>query len=224
MGLVVIAWGTLLLLRGLGLVSPELRALDFWPLILVGFGLSAAFGGRRLGSRLLGLVAAAFGVALLGEKLGWVTAGVAQLWPVLIVVAGIALVWNGLTRRRRPAIMSAGEEVSADEIRRTVTMGELSLAVDSQQFKGGSVGATMGEIRLDLRRAAIPGDEVVLDLKLLMSSVELYVPSSWRVVNDLSPMMAEVEDRTEPRPDGAGVQKRLVLRGTATMAAVTVRN
>jgi predicted membrane protein len=103
-------------------------------------------------------------------------------------------------------------------------MGELSLAVDSQQFKGGSLGATMGEIKLDLRRAAIAGDEVVLELRLLMSSVELYVPSHWRVVNDIAPMMAEVEDKTEHRPDGAGVQKRLVLRGSVTMAAVTVRN
>ncbi len=222
-GLVVVAWGTLLLLRELGVLSPALRALDFWPLLLVGFGLSAALGGRKLGARLLGLVVALFGAALLGEKLGWITVGVAQLWPVLIVAAGLAILWNGLTRPHRPRAASA-EAVSADEVQRSVTMGSLKLLVDSPQFKGGSLHATMGEVQLDLRRAAFEGDEVALDLSLLMSGVELHVPAHWRVVSDVSQTMGAIEDKTDPRPDAAGVQKRLRLRGQVTMSAVTVRN
>jgi predicted membrane protein len=222
-GLVVVAWGTLLLLRELGVLSSELRALDFWPLLLVGFGLSTALGGRRLGARLLGLVVALFGLALLGEKLGWVPVGVAQLWPVLIVAAGLAILWNGLTRRHRPRTASS-EAVSADEVQRSVTMGSLKLLVDSQQFKGGSIHATMGEVQLDLRRAAFEGEEVALDLSLLMSGVEIHVPGHWRVASDVSQTMGAVEDKTDPRPDAAGVQKRLRLRGHVTMGAVTIRN
>jgi len=222
-GLVVVAWGTLLLLRELGVLSSELRALDFWPLLLVGFGLSSALGGRKLGSRLLGLVVALFGVALLGEKLGWLTVGVAQLWPLLIVAAGLAILWNGLTRPHRPRA-AIGEAVSADEVQRSVTMGSLKLLVDSQQFKGGSIQATMGEVQLDLRRAAFDGDEVALDLSLLMSGVEIHVPPHWRVVSDVSQTMGVVEDKTDPRPDAAGVQKRLRLRGHVTMGAVTIKN
>jgi len=222
-GLVVVAWGTLLLLRELGVLSSALRVMDFWPLLLVGFGLSTAVGGRKLGSRLLGLVVALFGVALLGEKLGWLTVGVVQLWPALIVAAGLAIVWNGLTRHRRPRTLSS-EAVSADELRRSVTMGSLKLLVDSQQFKGGSIHATMGEVQLDLRRAAFEGDEVALDLSLLMSGVEIHVPSHWRVASDVSQTMGVVEDKTDPRPDAAGVQKRLLLRGNVTMGAVTIKN
>lgn len=222
-GLVVVAWGTLLLLRELGALSSELRVMDFWPLLLVGFGLSSAIGGRKLGSRLLGLVVAVFGVALLGEKLGWLTVGVAQLWPVLVVAAGLAIVWNGLTRHRHPRTLSS-EAVSADEVRRSVTMGSLKLLVDSQQFKGGSIHATMGEVQLDLRRAAFAGDEIALDLSLLMSGVEIHVPSHWRVASDVSQTMGVVEDKTDPRPDAAGVQKRLLLRGNVTMGAVTIKN
>ncbi len=222
-GLVVIAWGTLLLLRELGLLSPDLRGLDFWPLLLVGFGLAAAIGGRKPGARLLGLLVALFGLALLGEKLGWLTVGVAQLWPVLIVAAGLAILWNGLTRPHRPRT-AGSEAVSADEVQRSVTMGSLKLLVDSQQFKGGSIHATMGEVQLDLRRAAFGGEEVALDLSLLMSGVELQIPGHWRVVSDVSQTMGAVEDKTDPRPDAAGVQQRLRLRGHVTMGAVTIRN
>jgi hypothetical protein len=57
-----------------------------------------------------------------------------------------------------------------------------------------------------------------------MGGVELYVPSNWQVVNDVSPFMGVVEDKTEPRPDAAGVQRKLVLRGKITMGAVTITN
>jgi predicted membrane protein len=222
-GLVVIAWGALLLLRELGTIDPELRALDFWPLLLVGFGLSGALHGRRLGSRLLGLVVALFGGALLAERLGHVSTGAAQLWPLLIVAAGIAIVWNGMTHRRHHQGI-AHQAVSSDELRRSVTMGSLALVVDSREFKGGSIGATMGEVKIDLRRADFPGDAVTLELSLLMSGVELCLPTHWRVLNDVSTTMGVVEDKTDPRPDGAGVQKTLVLRGTITMGAVTIKS
>ncbi len=221
-GLVLIAWGALLLLRELGVLDPTLRALDFWPVVIVGVGLSIAAGRRRAGSVLIGLAVALLGAGMLAQRLGYAV-GVAHLWPVLLIAAGIGIIWNGFTRRRRgPRV--ANEQVSADELERAVTMGGLALIVDSQRFRGGSLSVTMGEIKADLRRAAIEGEEATLDLSLTMGGVALYVPGNWQVVNDVSPFMGVVEDRTEPRPDAAGVQRRLVLRGKITMGAVTITN
>jgi predicted membrane protein len=160
---------------------------------------------------------------MLAERLGYAI-GVARYWPVLLVVAGIALLLNGYTRHRRGGPRLASEQVSADELQRSVTMGGLALTVDSQRFRGGALSVTMGEIKADLRRAAIEGDEAALDLSLMMGGVELYVPTNWQVVNDVAPFMGTVEDKTEPRPDAAGVQRRLVLRGKITMGAVTITN
>ena len=230
-GLLLIALGGFLLLRELGLIDPTLRVLDFWPLVLVVMGLSFALGGRgpggALGRRgpggvLVGLAVALLGAGLLAARLGYAVPGVAHLWPLAIIAAGIGVIWSGWTRRR--ASRFANETVSADELRRTVTMCDLSLAVDSQQFRGGTLSATMGEVRVDLRRAALSGEEVVLDLSLTMGGIQLHVPSNWQVVNDLSLIMGVVEDKTDPRPDGDGVQRRLVLRGSITMGAVTIKN
>ena len=218
----VIAWGGLLLLRELGLIDPTLGAVDFWPLILVGIGLSLAVRRRGFGGVVAGLVIALLGAGMLAEKLGYVVAGVVHLWPLIIVAAGLGILWKGFARRRAPTV--GNEKVSADELQRSVTMGGLALAVDSQQFKGGALNATMGEMKVDLRRAAMSGEEVTLDLSLVMGGIELYVPSNWQVVSDVSPFMGAVEDKTDPRPDGAGVQKRLVLRGKITMGAVTISN
>jgi hypothetical protein len=224
-GLVLISWGGLLLLREQGIIDPSLRVGDFWPLVVIGLGLGIAVGGRHLFSWLVGAVVALLGAGLLAQKLGYpvALARPAHLWPILFIVAGVGVIWKGLTRRSRPRQL-ADEQVSADELQRQVTMGGLALVVDSQQFRGGSLGVTMGEIRADLRRATMAGEEATLDLSVTMGGIELYLPSSWQVVSDVSPFMGVVEDKTEPRPDAAGVQRRLVLRGKITMGAVNIRN
>lgn len=221
-GLVLIAWGGLLLLRELGVLSPALRAIDFWPIVLIGAGLSIAVRRHRLGGVLLGLAVALLGAGLMAERLGYAV-GVAHLWPILLIAAGIGVLWSGATRHRRGP-RYANEQVSADELQRSVTMGNLVLVVDSQQFRGGALSATMGEIRADLRRAAMAGEEATLDVSLTMGGLELHVPTNWQVVSDVSPFMGAVEDRTEPRPDAAGVQRKLILRGKITMGAVTIKN
>jgi len=220
-GLVLVAWGALLLLRELGVLDPTLRVMDFWPLIVIGLGLAMAASRRRLGSVLVGLAVALLGAGMLAQRLGYVV-GVAHFWPVLLIAAGLGVIWNGFAHRRLSHL--ANEQVSADELQRAVTMGGLALVVDSQHFRGGSLSVTMGEIRADLRRATMAGEEAVIELSLTMGGIELYVPSNWQVVSDLSPFMGVVEDKTEPRPDAAGVQRRLVLRGKLTMGAVTIKN
>jgi hypothetical protein len=220
-GLVVVAWGVLLWLREVGTISPALRFWDFWPLAVVGVGVSMAVYRPGFGRRLIGLVVLAFGVGLLSDKLG-MGFGIAHFWPLLMVAGGVGIVWHGLTHRRIPAPDAA--TVSADELRRSVTMGGLELTVESQQFKGGALSATMGGVEVDLRRAAISGEQATIDVALLMSGLELCVPSNWQVVSEVAPFMGAVEDKTEPRPDNAGVQKKLFLRGTVTMAAITITN
>ncbi len=221
-GLVLVAWGGLLLLREVGVIDPAVRALDFWPLVLVGLGISIAAHRRGFAGVLVGIAVALLGAGMIAQRLGYGVPGAGQLWPLAIIAAGLVVIWNGLTGHRRRRFSS--ERVSADDLHRSVTMGELALAIDSQQFRGGTLSVTMGEIRVDLRRAAMPGEETALDLSLTMGSIELQVPSNWQVVNDIAPFGGSIEDRTEPRPDGAGVLKRLVLRGKITMGAVTVTN
>lgn len=222
-GLVLVAWGGLLLLRQTGYLSPALQAFDFWPLILIGVGISIAVRRFHFGSMLVGLAVAALGAGLLAQRLGWVV-GIAHLWPLLLIAAGLGVIVNGFGRRHHHLARLPDEKVSADELQRSVSMGGLAVAVDSQQFKGGALSVTMGEIKADLRRAAIAGEEATLEVSVTMGGIELYVPPHWQVVSDVSPFMGTVEDKTDPRPDAAGVQRRLVLRGSITMGAVTVRN
>ena len=81
-------------------------------------------------------------------------------------------------------------------------------------------------LELDLREAAIAGDEAFLDLSVVMGGIEIRIPRTWRVASELSPVLGSVEDATHPDPDAPGTERkpRLVLRGSVAMGAVTLTN
>ena len=205
------------------MIEPTLRVLDLWPLLLVGFGLSLAVRRRGLGGVLVGLAVALLGAGMLAERLGYVVAGMAHLWPLVIVAAGLGLIWNGLTHRPAPRLEN--ENVSADELQRSVTMGGLAVAVDSQQFRGGALSATMGEVKVDLRRAAMSGEEVTLDLSVVMGGIEL-VRAEQLAGGErrLTASWARSRTRPSPGPTATGYRRGSALARTFTMGAVTIKN
>jgi predicted membrane protein len=221
-GLVVAALGVLLLLRELEMLPNAISIWGMWPLILVGIGLGHAGKHRSVAGILFGLVLAALGAALLLGNLGILEVGIWQYWPVLIVLAGVAIMFGGARHRSRPHL--AAEQSSEDYLIREVKLGGAQIRVESKQFRGGQLSATMGGIELDLRHAEIEGDEAVLDFHLTMGGVEMRVPETWRVVDQVVPTLGGVENKTVPALVPGGTPKRLVLRGTVCMGAISVRN
>jgi len=219
-GLVLVAFGVLLLLRQAGVLPPSFDAGDLWPLLLVGLGLARVGWRRGLVGNLFSLVLVAAGVVLLLENLGGVTIGLTQYWPVLVVLAGVALMLKGPRRGSQ----ASRETASIDFVQRTVTLGGAQIRVDSKQFRGGDLSSTMGGIELDLRHAEIADAEAILSFHVVMGGVELRVPETWNVVNEVAPTLGAVEDRTAHPASGDGPAKRLVLRGTVVMGEVSVKN
>jgi hypothetical protein len=219
-GLVVIAFGGLLLMHSLGMLPEGVGVWDFWPLILVGMGLGHLGHGRGVPGVLFGLSLAAVGGVLLLSNLGVLDAGITRYWPVLVIVAGVAILFGGRRHHHGPPVSS--DVSSADYIRKSVTFSGAKIRVDSRKFKGGDLSAAMGGFELDLRDADIDGDEAVLDFHVVMGGIDLRIPESWRVVNELQPTLGGLEDKTS----GVAVEprKRLVLRGTAVLGGITIRN
>jgi predicted membrane protein len=223
LGLVVVVFGGLLLLRQVGVLPATMGAGDLWPLLLVGLGLGRIGWRRGVAGNLFGVLLAAAGVALLLENLGLVTVGLTEYWPVLIVAGGVALMFKG-PHRGFHGVHAARETASADFVQRSVTLGGAQIRVDSRQFRGGELSSVMGGIELDLRQADIAGDEAVLDFHVVMGGVEVRVPETWRVVNEVAPTMGAVEDRAVRPSPAEGAGKRLVLRGKVVMGEVSVKN
>jgi predicted membrane protein len=102
-------------------------------------------------------------------------------------------------------------------------MGGVERASDSAAFQGGDLVAVMGACRLDLRQASIAGSEAVIDVLTVMGGVELRIPETWTVDARVLPLMGGVTDRSR-RATGQTATQRLVIRGTAFMGGVEVKN
>lgn len=91
-----------------------------------------------------------------------------------------------------------------------------------EAFVGGDVTAFMGGVELDLSRSTMSGNEVTLEVFVVMGGINLRVPADWVVVNNVGVLMGGIEDRS--RVADPATAKRLILRGSVFMGGLEIRN
>ena len=216
MGVFIIAAGLLFSLDNLGLANAD-EYTRYWPVGLVAIGLLKLWQSRDgTGSAFGGLVFTLAGMWLLLEQLAVIRISFQDMWPMLLVILGAYLVWQGLSGRRRLAATDSASTISGMAI-----LGGVSRGSNSREFRGGDLTAILGGCEIDLRQAAING-EAVMDIFAMWGGIELKVPEDWTVESRVTPLLGGVEDKTRP-PQGATAH-RLILRGFAIMGGVEVKN
>jgi hypothetical protein len=98
-GLVLMALGTMFILDGMGRFDAG-RIWDWWPLILIGIGLTDLLAPRSDAEVAWGIAFLAGGGYFLARELDWVDWRFREVWPFLFVLAGVALVMRALASRR----------------------------------------------------------------------------------------------------------------------------
>ncbi len=242
LGLILVALGVIFTLDRLGVVDAG-SLLSYWSLILVAAGLARVLQPAGTPGRGFGVGLIVVGVLILLANLDLIPYTVSDFWPLLLVYLGISLLlratgtpWRGLrppspphlpldlnrpgtaaAEGPPPASGSAPERVFA-----TAVLGGLERRVASQDFCGGSLTAVMGGCEVDLRQAAIASSPAVIDVFALWGGIELRVPPEWTVRVEGTPVMGAIEDHTAP--GRANSQQVLVVRGTAIMGGVEIKN
>jgi len=226
MGGAFILAGTAFLVEHLGYLPAGVSsAWSLWPALLVWGGLVNFLLLGRGGSPGWGVGLLAAGALLGADKLGYVELQWGLLWPALIIFAGLAIVWGTFFHKKK-ARQKDGQEIESGRFETDIVMGAREDTVSSRQFEGGRISCVMGGLELDLRDAEIQGEEAVLDVKLIMGGIELYVPPHWEIVSRCSPVLGEIENKARKgaslREDGHPV-KRLVIQGTIVMGGMEIR-
>lgn len=144
-GAVLVFVGLLFTLDSLGVLHAG-RVWDWWPMILVGAGLTRIFRPADPAKRGTGWVLLGVGVFfqlwnlhLLGPL------RFSYVWPALLVLLGATLIWQATRRGERSAPLPAG---SASTVNEFAMMGGGEWRSDSPDFRGGEVSAIMGGIEV----------------------------------------------------------------------------
>jgi predicted membrane protein len=218
-GAILIGIGTLILLDHMNVIHGEL-IWKYWPVLLILLGIAKFVNeSKRVGGLLLVLM----GGFLMAEKLGYTTLTWATIWPLLIIAAGIAMIWGRFDLPRIPREVSGG----ANSISEYALFGGVERRVHMNNFKGGSITAVFGGVEVDFRSADIEGEEAVVFIEAVFGGIEVTVPDRWTVHWEGQNIFGGYSDETRPPlPDvpGAPPKKQLILRGRAVFGGLVVKN
>jgi hypothetical protein len=214
LGLGVLSLGAVMLLDNFGVVDGE-ELFDFWPAFLILIGVSHLV--RPAGSRRVvgGLIWIAVGAIVLLGNLGLISFEIWDLWPVVLLIIGGSLILRPFRRGR-----SAGENVGVFEA--MAILGGAHRRLAAADFQGGDATAILGGCDIDLRDCGSEGGPAEIDTFAFWGGIEIRVPEDWDVqVRGLAVLGAYEDKRRAGTGEG---RKVLIVRGTAIMAGVEVKN
>jgi hypothetical protein len=245
-GGILLGLGVLFLLDNFGIVDAG-DFFRYWPLILLGLGVTRLIAPGRAEDRVGGIVLTLLGAAFLlrAQHVPWFR--LRTIWPVVLVVLGGGLIWQALRGKKSPfpglpgkpegpilsttgALWSTtggpagGAPQGGSMLKEFALMGGGELVVRSQDFRGGEVTAIMGGFEIDLRSAGIAGESATIEVFTLFGGVEFKVPQEWNVVVRGTPILGMFANSTKALRDGSLPTKTLLIQGTAIMGGVEVKN
>jgi hypothetical protein len=217
--IVLIAIGALFLLNNLHVIYVR-DIFQYWPAILIAVGIvklvdSSDSSGRAGGAVLIGV-----GGVFLARSLGYLDVGIWDLWPLILIGVGLMMLFE------RSSIFEIGFKARAGSGGKeaAVFSGGKRVIVD-QNFTGAKFDAVFGGFEVDLRKAAIAGEEAVLDLNAVFGGIEVKIPESWAVVMKGTGVFGAFQDSTlQPDPRLYQNPKRLVVKGGAVFGGVEIKN
>lgn len=246
-----IVWGGILILLGLVYALDAFGVLNageifrYWPLILIGIGVTKISQSRFASQRTAGYILVAIGGVFLLRTLHVVWFRGRDLWPVLLLMIGGFLVWQALARRRAPdggegekspgervlegareglAVSRDGRTEAGSVLNEFAFMGGGDRVVRAQDFRGGEITAIMGGFGIDLRGAAIAGDSATINIFTLWGGVDLKVPEDWNVAVAGTPILGVFTNSARAFRQGDAAAKTLIVKGVAIMGGVEVKN
>ncbi len=218
-GLLIIAFGVLFLLGNMGIINPH-DYIRLWPALLIVIGLMQFVRPYRRAGYLLGSLLVIVGAVMLLNRLYIIHFTFRDYWPLILIAAGVMIVLNHSIFYRKPNSCSGNAESDISFLRVSSVLSGLRRKCGSRDFRGADLTAVMGGFEIDLREAGME-TEAVMDVFILMGGGEIRVPDDWYVVVDCLPILGGIEDKTCTRKNAG---KRLIIRGTAIMGGMEIKN
>jgi predicted membrane protein len=201
--------GILLTLDNLDLADAD-RFLPYWPLFLIVIGLMKL---QDRGNRIPAIFAIAAGALLLLFTTDWVRFSIFDLWPVVLILAGLAILAKAFGFRA-PVLAAASDSTFL------CILAVRKEKVTARNYRGGRIIAFMGGCELDLTQADMEKLPAELEIFAMWGGVEIKVPDGWEVTGNMLPIMGGADIRTKATPGG----RKLIVNGVVIMAGVDIKS
>jgi predicted membrane protein len=221
-GAIIVVVGLLLLLNNLGILHVR-DIWDFWPLILVVFGVARIVKSCSPAGIIWGSVVAGLGVLLFLDNLSMVRLNFNFVWPVILIGLGLTKLMSAQQRQRQLATGGVALHSSSSTLAAVFSGGKRRIT--TPDFRGVDVLALYGGFEVDLRGSRIEVDEAVIDVNVMFGGVKIMVPDNWIVTVKGFGMFGSFEDKTiPPRIDPNVKPQHLIITGVSIFGGTSIRN
>ncbi len=226
--IVLIAIGAIFFLNNLHIL-PVREVFRYWPGALVAFGITLLVDSKEACARTFGAALVGGGGLLLARNLGYIDLTWNQVWPLLLIGAGLLMLLD------RTAFSFASTRTSDDWRTRfkgfgfmpkeSTVFGSATRSYYGQEFTGGRYETVFGGIEIDLRGSHMSGDEVVIKVEAVLGGAEVKVPDTWLVIIKATAVFGGVVNSTRaPDPVLVPNPKRLIVKGAAVFGGIEIKN
>jgi predicted membrane protein len=215
LGAIFLVFGILFLLSNFELVEFSIPRIIFsWQVILIIIGAVIIINSNDIAGYILVTIGTVF---LLSKYYGF---NAWDLWPVILIVLGIYLVFNftkrsGIHNKRFSARFgSKGTELNEDIIDEVAVFGGGKKFITSKNFQGGRITAIFGGLEIDLYDTHLAPGENVIDILTIFGGVSFHVPRDWKVILKITPVFGGFSDERRRSPDlESSSDKILIIKG-----------
>ncbi len=212
-GSILIIIGILLLLQQTGLIYLG-NIWDFWPLLIIGYGITHLAKNRH--SLTSGLIIIIVGVVFQVNQFGWM-----DFWdlflPLLLVIIGLSMIF-------KKSFFPKNNEQTNLELNVSAVFSSIKETIVNNNFRGGSVSTVFGSVKLDLRSAVISADGAKLDINVAFGGVVLFVPPNWEIIIIGSPIFGDIKNKSYPVYDLNMIKPKMVLNCSVAFGGVEIKS
>ena len=237
-GVIVLLIGVMFMLRAFGVTLVD-ELWQWWPSIIILVGIVMLIANRfrnRFVPTLLILIGAFVQIQVLDIDTGIEISRF--FWPVILILVGILILAGGLSARRRKKKQpnpeahhfatthsdSTTQDVDDDSINTSAVWSTVHKRINSTDFKGGSVTAVMGSLKLDMRETIVHQNHTPLEITAVMGQVTLRVPPEWDVtIDNNTTNKGKIEDKRKQH-HVAGPSVGITITGTVIMGSLHIED
>lgn len=220
--------GIIFILIGIGAIFGQLGLWDFssiisiwWPLILIGVGVSQL--SRRPVSKTSGIILVVIGTLFQMRELHIITVGLENFfWPAIIIAVGVSMLLPKTLTKENYEFTK--KEIDQDVVDNFSLFSAIKSRNISKNFRGGSLVALFGGIDLDLRDAYLLNEGARIDVTVAFGGINIIVPPGWKVVVSGIPIFGGWSNKTRGKDYVNPEAPVLTLHCFVAFGGVDVKN
>jgi predicted membrane protein len=231
-GLMLLLVGIFLIGFNTGFISEEYRHIIFsWQMLLIAIGIVNIFDWRSI---IPGVILILVGGFFILPELHTFDYEVTKLlWPVIIILLGLLIIFSGFIRRHRypPTAPNFPPQFSDSKINDLGYIDEVNIfsgkkhSLTSREFKGGKITNIFGGSELDLTQVALAESQNYLEIICIFGGVSITVPSDWNVIVRVKPFLGGFSDqRRFIKTNGDNPKKELIITGVAIFGGGEIKS